>query len=79
MIPSNKREQGKHHPDNLQLLLKAHNASKNNTDWVRFTFEEQVDYIKSAIHLQSLIAGRMGIEIDSSVLDSLFVRLKQIY
>ena len=75
----NKEDPGKHHPDNFQLILKAHNAKKNNNNWQRFTFEEQVDYIKSAIKLQQLVAPRFGIKLDDNISSSLEVRLKSIY
>ena len=75
----NNEQQGKHHPDNLQLLLKAHNGKKNNKNWERFSLEEQIDYIKTTIKLQQLVASRMSIGIESNVLDSLLERLKNIY
>ena len=75
----NKEQQGKHHPDNLQLLLKAHNGKKNNKNWERFSLEEQIDYIKTTIKLQQLVASRMNIDIESNVLDSLLERLKNTY
>lgn len=75
----NSKEPGKHHPDNFQLLLKAHNARKNNDNWQRFTFDEQADYIKTAIKLQTLVSARMNIELDSDVLDSLLSRLEKVY
>ena len=33
----NPDEAGSHHPDNLQLLIKAHNGKKNKKNWERFT------------------------------------------
>lgn len=70
---------GKHHPDNFQLILKAHNSKKNNDNWKRFTFDEQVEYINTAIKLQLLVASRFGDEMDENVLSSLIGRLKSIY
>jgi hypothetical protein len=75
----NSFEAGTHHPDNLQLLLKTHNAKKHCNNWQRFNLTEQVDYIDAAIKLQTLVAPRMGIVVDSSILASLFERLKAIY
>lgn len=75
----NHLDAGPHHPDNLQLLLKAHNAKKNSHNWQRFSLAEQVDYIDAAIKLQFLVAPRLGIDVDSSILTSLFERLKAIY
>jgi hypothetical protein len=45
----NPTDPGLHHPDNIQLLLKSHNRMKSNYNWERFTINEQIDYIKSAI------------------------------
>lgn len=67
----NDEKQGTHHPDNLQLLLKYHNGKKNKKSWERFTFDEQVDYIKHTINLQSLVADKFDVEIDNKILESL--------
>jgi len=72
-------DRGEHHPDNLQLILKAHNSQKNNNNWNRFTFDEQVEYIAAAIKLQQLVASRFGDELDDNVLTSLISRLKNVY
>jgi len=52
----NTSQAGKHHPDNLQLLIKAHNGKKNKKNWERFNIDEQIEYIKHVIALQTLIA-----------------------
>lgn len=75
----NKDNPGEHHPGNFQLILKAHNAKKNNENWERFSLDEQVIYIETAIKLQELVATRFGIEMESEVLGSLIDRLKKIY
>jgi hypothetical protein len=75
----NDENQGAHHPDNLQLLLKYHNGKKNKKSWERFTFDEQVDYIKKTISLQSLVADKFDVEIDNKILDRLILRLKNVY
>ena len=75
----NKVEPGAHHPDNFQLLLKPHNGKKNNNNWKKFTIEEQVEYIQTAIKLQNIVASRLSIDIENNVLDSLLERLKNIY
>ena len=75
----NGEKQGDHHPDNLQLLLKYHNGKKNKSSWKRFTFDEQADYIKQTIKLQSLVADKFDFEIDQKILESLINRLKEIY
>lgn len=75
----NKKDAGEHHPDNLQLLLKYHNGKKNNKNWKRFSIEEQINYIKKTIELQSLVSNQLNINIDDNILNSLIERLKQIY
>ena len=75
----NNEKQGEHHPNNLQLLLKYHNGKKNKNSWNRFTFDEQVDYIKKSVALRSLVADKFDVEIDNKILDSLLNRLNEIY
>lgn len=75
----NPAESGKHHPGNLQLLIKAHNAKKNKNNWQRFTLEEQQAYIKQVIALQTMIAEKLEISLVEDVLDSLLERLKKVY
>lgn len=75
----NDDKQGDHHPDNLQLLLKYHNGKKSKKSWERFTFDEQVDYIKQTISLQSLVADKFDVEIDNKILESLINRLRVVY
>ncbi len=75
----NNSDPGSHHPDNFQLLLKAHNARKNNENWMRFSLDEQIDYIKTALKLQEIVASRFKIDMEMMVLESLINRLKSIY
>lgn len=75
----NSRDPGLHHPENIQLLLKSHNRMKSSDNWERFSLNEQMDYIKSAIVLQKMVSKRMGIEIDDSVIESILNRLKAVY
>jgi type I restriction enzyme R subunit len=70
---------GKHHPDNLQLLLKSHNRKKHSKNWERFSLDEQVEYITTAIKLQEIVAKRLNVQLEVSVLTSLVQRLKEIY
>ncbi len=72
-------ESGKHHPDNLQLLIKAHNGKKNKKNWKRFTIDEQIEYIKHVLALQTLIASRLGVSLVNDVLESLLERLSKVY
>jgi len=75
----NPTESGKHHPDNLQLLIKAHNGKKNKKNWQRFTIDEQIEYIKHVLALQTLIASRLGVSLINDVLESLLERLGKVY
>lgn len=75
----NNDQQGEHHPNNLQLLLKYHNGKKNKKSWKRFTFQEQEEYIKQTVNLQSLVADKFDVEINNKILESLLNRLKEIY
>ncbi|MCB5226648.1 HNH endonuclease [Alishewanella sp. 16-MA] len=75
----NSKAPGKHHPDNLQLLLKAHNAKKHANNWPRFSFAEQKQYIEAAITLQTLVASRMSVEVETRVMASLLSRLEAVY
>lgn len=75
----NDEKQGDHHPDNLQFLLKFHNAKKNKKSWERFTLEKQSDYIKQTISLQSVVADRFDVKINNKILESLMNRLKEVY
>jgi len=70
---------GKHHPDNLQLLIKAHNGKKNKRNWRRFTFDEQKEYIQRVVALQTMIATRLEIALVDDVLENLLERLEKIY
>lgn len=70
---------GKHHPDNLQILTKAHNGKKNKYNWQRFSIEEQIEYIEAVIRLQTIVAPKFGIELESKVLESLMSRLREIF
>ena len=75
----NTEDAGRHHPENLQLLIKAHNAKKNKKNWKRFTFEEQKQYIEQVVALQMTIASRLELELVDEVLEKLFRKLEEIY
>lgn len=72
-------ESGNHHPDNLQLLIKAHNGKKHKKNWKRFTIDEQIEYINHVLALQTLIASRLGVSLVNDVLESLLERLAKVY
>lgn len=73
------KEQGKHHPDNFQLLLKYHNVKKYKNSWQRFSIDEQIDYIYKVIALHKVIEDKLDVKIDQNILDNLLNRLKAVY
>jgi len=75
----NPENPGKHHPDNLQILTKAHNGKKNKYNWTRFSIDEQIEYIEAVIRLQTIVAPKFGIELESKVLESLMSRLREVF
>lgn len=75
----NKSDPGEHNPGNFQIILKAHNAKKNNENWERFSINEQIEYIETAIKLQGLVASRFNIELEKEILGSLLERLTKVY
>ena len=75
----NNTEQGKHHPENLQLLLKTHNNKKSSKNWDRFSIEDQIKYLEIAIAQQESVADKFGLNMDTSLASKLFDRLKEIY
>lgn len=70
---------GKHHPDNLQILTKAHNGKKNKANWQRFSINEQIEYIETVINLQKIVAPKFDITLEIDVLESLLERLKKVF
>jgi hypothetical protein len=75
----NREDPGNHHPDNIQILIKAHNARKNNKNWERFSYDEQIEYIRSIITIQKLLSKKMNIVIDDNVLEKITNKLKSVY
>lgn len=73
------KEQGKHHPDNFQLLLKYHNVKKYKNSWQRFNIDEQIDYISKVMALHKVIEDKLDVKLDENILDNLLNRLKAIY
>jgi len=70
---------GEHHPDNLQILLQAHNGKKSSKNWERFSKKEQITYINKAIELQKLIMPRLELNFDNKILTMLLNRLEKVY
>lgn len=70
---------GKHHPDNIQLLLASHNRIKNSKNWERFSLDEQIEYIRSAVRVQKIVSSRMGIELEEEVIEQIIERLIKVY
>ncbi len=75
----NSENPGKHHPNNLQILLKSHNRIKSKKNWNRFKIDEQIEYIKTIISVQKIVSKKMGIDLEVQVIDSIISRLKLIY
>lgn len=75
----NPENPGKHHPDNLQILTKAHNGKKTKSNWTRFSIDEQIEYIEAVIRLQTIVAPKFGIELESKVLENLMSRLREVF
>lgn len=70
---------GHHHPDNIQILLKSHNRLKGNSNWERFTLNEQIEYIEAVVHVQKLVCKKMKVELHEDVIESIIERLKLVY
>ena len=70
---------GEYHPDNLQILTKAHNGKKNKYNWTCFGIDEQIEYIEAVIRLQAIVAPKFGIELESKVLDNLTTRPREVF
>lgn len=75
----NRESPGRHHPDNLQILTKAHNGKKNKYNWQRFAIDEQIGYIEAVINLQTIVAPKFGINLEQKVLENLATRLREIF
>lgn len=72
-------KQGKHHPDNFQLLLKYHNVKKYKNSWQRFSIEEQIEYIYKVVELHKILEAKLGVKLDEAILENLVSRLKAVY
>lgn len=75
----NKDKRGKHHPDNMQILIHGHNVKKSNSNWKRFSFDEQITYLKKINESYLLISNVNGMSIENETIDRLFERLKTVY
>lgn len=75
----NPTDPGKHHPDNIQLLLKSHNRIKGKNNWDRFTVQEQIEYIQAAVNIQKIVSKKMNIDLEEEVIDQIITRLKLVY
>ena len=75
----NGQDPGHHHPDNIQILLKSHNRMKGNSNWERFTIDEQIEYIKAVVRVQKLVSKRMGIDLEEDVVKAIIERLRLVY
>jgi len=75
----NPKDPGRHHPDNVQILLKSHNRLKGSANWERFTLKEQVEYIEAVVRVQKLVSSKMQIDLHDDVVGSIVERLKLVY
>src|SRR3989339_348461 len=75
----NPNDPGKHHPDNLQILLKSHNRLKSNENWERFSLQEQIEYVQAVVKVQKLVSTKMKIDLHEEVIGSIIERLKLVY
>ncbi|WP_413578570.1 HNH endonuclease [Bdellovibrio sp. HCB290] len=75
----NSEKPGRHHPNNLQILIKSHNRTKSSSNWRRFSIEEQIEYIKSVLKTHDFVAKRMSVQIEHKVIESLLQRLKMVF
>ena len=70
---------GEHHPDNLQLLTKIHNARKNSNNYAKFDIEKQVAYIQNRYEGQVFIEEQQSNVLDVKILDALIARLRRVF
>ena len=75
----NPHDPGRHHPDNIQILLKSHNRLKGNANWERFTLNEQIEYIEAVVRVQKLVSNKMLIDLHEDVVGSIIERIKLVY
>jgi hypothetical protein len=75
----NKSKPGKHHPDNLQILIKGHNGKKSDSSWGRFNLNEQIDYLNTMITAYNIIASKNDLDVEQGIISSLIERLKIVY
>jgi hypothetical protein len=75
----NKAEPGNHHPDNLQILIKGHNAKKNDSNWKRFSFDEQIEYLRTMLRAYEIIANKNKLNIEEKIVELLIDRLRLVY
>jgi hypothetical protein len=75
----NATDPGRHHPDNIQILLKSHNRLKNSDNWERFSLEEQIEYIEAVVKVQKIVSAKMKVDIEEEVINSIIEKLKAVY
>lgn len=76
---ANKDDPGKHHPDNLQIIIKGHNGKKSDSNWARFTIDEQIEYLQTMVKSYEIIAKKNKMEVEGSIIQSLIERLRIVY
>ncbi len=74
-----KNQPGSHHPNNLQLLSKRVNVIKGSRSWNRFSWDEQVDYIKKLVQSNTCIKDRLSIVATDDNLGLYLTQLELVY
>lgn len=75
---SKSKSSGRHHVENLQLLIKEHTAVKKDGSQ-KFSIEEQKAYVKRVISVQMMLDKSIDINLTDEVLEMLLDRLEKIY
>lgn len=70
---------GKDNPNNMQILIKAHNGKKSTSKWTRFTLEEQIDYIRALIDIQKNLEKKMGVKLNDKIIEMVIANLRNIF
>ena len=70
---------GKETANNMQILIKAHNAGKGTSKWRRFKSHEQIDYIKAVVKVQSILAKTNNIKLEKDFIDRIIKDLENIF
>ncbi len=70
---------GEGNPDNMQILMTAHNRKKSSTKWDRFTIDEQIEYIEAIIKIQKKIENKIKVKINDQNIDLTIKKLRACF